>query len=66
LDNAGKTTILKKMADEDISQISPTKVQRLILTPPHACPSTTRTRTPTRTQPRRAMPTVGSRKARVP
>lgn len=25
LDNAGKTTILKKMADEDISQISPTK-----------------------------------------
>ena len=26
LDNAGKTTILKKMADEDITQITPTQV----------------------------------------
>ena len=27
LDNAGKTTILKKLADEDITQITPTKVK---------------------------------------
>ncbi len=29
LDNAGKTTILKKLADEDVTTITPTKVGRL-------------------------------------
>ena len=29
LDNAGKTTILKKLADEDIKQITPTQVRLL-------------------------------------
>ena len=33
LDNAGKTTILKKLADEDISTITPTQVLR-----GHGCP----------------------------
>ena len=28
LDNAGKTTILKKLADEDISHITPTQVRK--------------------------------------
>ena len=30
LDNAGKTTILKKMASEDINQITPTQVMMII------------------------------------
>lgn len=31
LDNAGKTTILKSLASEDVSHITPTQVNRLLL-----------------------------------
>jgi len=31
LDNAGKTTLLKQLASEDITQITPTQVQFMLL-----------------------------------
>ncbi len=34
LDNAGKTTILRAISDEDITTIQPTQVSRPLLTPP--------------------------------
>jgi GTPase SAR1 family protein len=37
LDNAGKTTILKKLSEEDITTITPTQVPRAALCPSSSC-----------------------------